>query len=217
MSWLAEQELKAITRRSVDTQKWLKDNGYLVGRPPFGFWAVTVPGSGKTGREEDDHKTLAPDPALVPYVKGMVARALSGDTQSSICEWLENEGVASVAAGIWSSKSVGQILRNTALIGRRTTGDGRTVLRFEGIIDTAPFNKLQAKLDSNPRRRGAVSSDPALLTRVIYCPKCKRIMHRRRSVTKRKDGSRYVSQELSVRWYGATAERMSKYGADGGH
>jgi site-specific DNA recombinase len=182
MSWLAEQELKAITRRSIDTQNWLKANGYLVGRPPFGFQVVT----------KDDHKTLEPIPELRPIIREMVERALNGDTLTSTCEWLDDKGIAPPAGGLWSPKSVSQILRNTALIGRRTTEKGRTVLRFESIIDTATFDKLQAKLDSNPRRRGAVSSDPAMLTGVIYCNKCKGVMHRRRSATKRKDGSRYV-------------------------
>lgn len=188
MSWLAEQELKAITRRNADTQKWLKDNGYLVGKPPFGFLVVDVPGSGL----KKDHKTLAPDPALSPVIKGMVDRALNGDSITSICAWLDSEGIPPVHGGIWSPKSVGQILRNPVLIGRRQDAKGRTVLRFKPIIDLGTFNSLQTKLDSNPRRRGATSNDPAMLTGVIFCDKCKRVMHRRRSVTRRKDGSAYI-------------------------
>jgi site-specific DNA recombinase len=183
MSWLAEQELKAITRRSIDTQNWLKANGFLVGKPPFGFRVIP---------HGDNHKTLAPDPALIEYVKGMVERALKGDSLASIGAWLESEGIPPVQGGIWSPKSISQILRNPALMGRRTTSKGKTILRFDPIIDTETFNRLQVKLDSNPKRRGAVSGDPAMLTGVIYCAKCGGVMHRRRSVTKRKDGSRYV-------------------------
>lgn len=182
MSWLAEQELKAITRRSVETQKFLKQNGYLVGRPPFGYRIVP----------HGDHKTLSPDPDLVPYVRGMVERALRGDTLSSIVDWLEREGIATTRGGHWIPKTVSQVLRNESLIGRRTDIAGRTLLRFEGIIDPATHKALVAKLDSNPRRRGPVSTDPALLTGVVYCGICDRVMHRRRSVTKRKNGSEYI-------------------------
>ncbi len=195
---LAEYELRQIRKRSVATQVWLKENGYLVGRPPFGFRVVPVPGSGV----KDDHKTLEPDPALTAYVVGMVERALRGDSLTSICEWLDSEGVEPPQGGIWSPKSVSQIIRNPALIGRRTDAQGRTVLRFDGIIDMATWKAVKAKLDNNPRRRGAVSSDPAMLTGVILCGICGKpsaspptgVMHRRKSVNKRKDGSRTVNE-----------------------
>lgn len=183
---VASGEWENTSQRYRRMQASLKDSGFLVGRPMFGLNVIPVPGT--------EHSTLAPDPALVPYVKGMVERALNGDSLSSIGAWLESEGITPPDSEVWSPKSVSQILRNPCLIGRRTTdrGKGKTVLRFAPIIDAATFTKLQAKLDSNPKRRGAVSSDPAMLTGVIYCAKCKGVMHRRRSVTKRKDGSRYV-------------------------
>lgn len=181
---VASGEWENTSARYRRMQTSLKASGFLVGRPPFGFQVVPVANT--------EHSTLAPDPVLVPYLRGMVDRALQGNTLSSICDWLDAEDIVPPAGGIWSPKSVSQILRNTALIGRRTNAKGKTELRFDSVIDLATFDRLQQKLDSNPKRRGAVSNDPAMLTGIIHCSKCKRIMHRRRSVTKRKDGTEYV-------------------------
>lgn len=88
-----------------------------------------------------------------------------------------------------------QVLRNPILAGRRMSRGGRTLLKVEPVIDAATWKRLQDVLDSNPRRRGATSSDPALLTGVLYCSKCSGVMYRRQSVKqKRKDGTRPVHE-----------------------
>jgi site-specific DNA recombinase len=66
MMWLAEEELKAIKRRTAATFTWLKDRGYLTSKPPFGY-VIT---------DKDNHKTIMPDPDLVDgYGSGVRASA----------------------------------------------------------------------------------------------------------------------------------------------
>lgn len=179
LSRLAEFELSTITRRARETRQWLTANGYLVGRAPFGYRIVP----------KGEHKTIEPDPDLLPYLRGMVDRALAGSSLMDLCRWLDSEGIPPTRGGIWSPKSVGQVLRNPSLHGRRMSGTGRTLLKVTPIIDLATWRKLQNVLDSNPRRRGAVSSEPALLTGHINCSKCQGVMHFRRKARKHKDGT----------------------------
>jgi DNA invertase Pin-like site-specific DNA recombinase len=178
---LAEYELNAITKRARETQKWLKDNGYLVGRAPFGFLIV----------EKDNHKTLAPDPALVPVIHGMADRLIAGSTYTAIAAWLDSEGIPPMNGGrLWSQNSVRKALTNPALIGRRYDPDtGRVVLKFGPILDRDKWKLLQAAVAARataPRRR----SEAALLSGVIHCAKCGALMHRRDVYNVRKDGSK---------------------------
>ena len=141
ISWLGEQELAAIKRRSKATQKWLRDNQYLVGPVPFGYRAIP---KGK-------HKTVEPDPDRAPYVTGMAQRYLSGESLTTICQWLDAEGVKPPRGNMWSQKTVSQILRNPIITGCRKSRDGgRTLLKVDPIIDLPTFKLLQDKLDNHP-------------------------------------------------------------------
>lgn len=185
MSWLAEQELKAITKRSVETQAHLIAGEYLVGTAPYGFRAVP--------KDDRGHKTLEPIPKLVPVLQGMVSRAIDGQSLTKICEWLD-ETTPTKHGGIWHPRTVREILRNEALIGRRhqavkNKDTGKTVkgvLKFEGVIDVATFKGLQAALDANSFKKGAVAEAPSMLTGSLFCAKCGGVMHRKLRTVKRK-------------------------------
>lgn len=181
---LAEAELKMITKRSRETRRWLRQHGYLVGRAPWGFLIVDAPGG---------HKTLAPDPALVPYIRELARRYLAGESLLSLARWLTAEGIET-ETGLteWNPGTVSQVLRNPALVGRRRDANGQTVLTFPGIVDAETWDALQRKLAANRARRGKVRTAPAMLTGILHCALCGRIMHRRDSTTVRKDGTRYV-------------------------
>lgn len=168
ISWLGEQELAAIKRRSADTQKWLKDNDYLVGRFPYGYRAVP----------SGDHKTLEPDPEQAPRVREMAEMYLAGNSLTQICEHLDAQDVKPPRGIIWSQQSVSQILRNPGMTGKRKDASGRIVLRYPAILDTATQKKVIAKMDAAPTRRGAATGDTALLTGILKCGKCKRNMYR---------------------------------------
>jgi Recombinase/Recombinase zinc beta ribbon domain len=124
----------------------------------------------------------------------MVQRYLAGDSLPDLCRWLDSEGVKPRHGGKWWPTGVRYILGNASLIGRRKDKHGNTILRFEPILDMATWDRLQAKLAGNPRHR-ALADEPSLLTGVIYCGLCHRVMHRKPVYTKLKDGSK------TYHWY----------------
>jgi site-specific DNA recombinase len=180
---LAHEEWLTISGRYRRMQSFLRANDYFVGRPPYGY--AVVP--------KDKHKTLAPDPIKGPVVREMVDRYLDGDSLRDIARWLESSGAPrpSVVDKPWSPKAVNDILRNEALIGRRKH-EGKIVLRFEALLDLSVWRELQESLDANRRRRGKVRNNPAMLTDVLYCGKCGRIMHARYNPKTHKDGTTYT-------------------------
>jgi len=178
---LAEMELRLISKRYKDLRAHLRTNESLVGKPPFGYVV--------TG--EKYGKSLALDPALVPVLRGMIDRALAGDSFLSICRWLDSEGVPTPRGDKWSPKSVTNALRNPALKGRRYEG-GKTVLRFESLLTSSQWQALQDGLDGRPQRRGPTTAATATLTGVIECEGCGGPMYRHRSTRARKDGTKNV-------------------------
>ena len=62
-------ETSLVKERYEAERKDRLARGALVGKPSWGY---TVVG--------DKLKTLAPDPALVPYVRGIMDRAMRGDS-----------------------------------------------------------------------------------------------------------------------------------------
>ena len=190
---VAEIERKMTAKRYADVREHLRQSEALVGKPPFGFMVVG----------EKYGKTLALDPQLVPVLRGMIDRALAGEPFLAICRWLDAEGIepaqtgkrirtGAKGSGNWSPKSVANVLRNPALKGRRYE-DGRTVLRFEGLLTPGQFQALQDALDGRPARRGPITAATATLTGVIECDRCGGAMYRFTSTGKaRKDGTKNV-------------------------
>jgi DNA invertase Pin-like site-specific DNA recombinase len=163
IAWLGEQELSAITRRSTDTQKWLRANGYLTTKPPFGYMGIVDP--------ENNHKTLGLNPETSPLLREAIARYLSGETLVSIAQWLAAEGYPISMMGLRG------LFRNPILIGKHVSAKtGKTLLRVEPILDRDTWAKLQAKV-SAPKPRGA-KRDPSLLSpAVLKCALCGEAMY----------------------------------------
>lgn len=165
---LAEYELRTITKRYADTRSYLRRNNYLVGKPPWGFRAVP----------SGDHKTLAVDPVLEPVLREMVSRYLGGSTFQGLCDYLVAEHVPTKTGSVWAPTTVRQILRNPCLIGRQKDSNGRTVLRFDPVLDLATWTRLQATLDERARTRGGPAKDTAMLTGIVHCGVCQGKMYR---------------------------------------
>jgi Recombinase zinc beta ribbon domain/Recombinase len=120
----------------------------------------------------------------------MVRRALSGDTYTSIAEWLDDTGVSTVHGGPWSQTSVRTALSSPALKGRYLNAAGEVTHKFtDCLMSAAEWKQLQASLDRRPQRRGMITAETALLTSVIFCDRCKGAMYRTKSRKKRKDGT----------------------------
>jgi DNA invertase Pin-like site-specific DNA recombinase len=164
---IAHEEWLKTSERYRRMQKHLRDRNYLVGRPPYGYLIVA----------KDNHKTLAPDPETGPYVARAAERYLDGQSLREVCEWLTAEGVRPPGR-IWTPKTLGRMFRNPAITGRRKDGAGRTVLRYEPLIDVFTWKQLVARLDSVPGRRGPLSGERPMLSGVAVCGKCDGPMYR---------------------------------------
>jgi site-specific DNA recombinase len=192
--WLGEQELESDRRRTRETFEWLRDNGYLTGKCPFGFRVVEIM-DGKKVR-----KIIEPDPVNAEYVRQMVTNYLAGWTLAELCDWLDAEGVKPPQNGIWQQNSISQLFRNPVLIGQlESEGDvvrdakGQPMQRCEPILDDETWQRLQAKLEATPKRKTTAPKDTALLTGILVCPKCGGPMYRFTSTRKHPNGNTYVT------------------------
>ncbi len=178
MSWLAEQELAQITQRSNDTKEYLKSNGYVTGKAPFGFRIVA----------DRDHKTLELDPVESQLVREAVAMYLDGKSLRNVAEWLDHHCLAP-QGDLWSGASLSNLFRNPILVGRRTDAKGRTILKVEPILDRATWDALQAKQSARAKTTG--TQPRALLTGVAVCDMCGGPMYRLASTAKGKKYTYY--------------------------
>nr|UXE44741.1 hypothetical protein Hi04_10k_c361_00005 [uncultured bacterium] len=172
----ARREWESIQERNIRMQAHLRENGYLVGDCPFGYRIVKA----------DGHKLLEPDPVTGPIVVQMVERYLDGQSLPELCRWLDSIGAQTRHGGQWWPTSVRTILGNEAMIGRRQ--QGKTVLKFDPLVDRATWARLQARLAENPRK--TFRTELSLLAGIIHCGLCGRRMARKAVYTKLKDGSK---------------------------
>jgi site-specific DNA recombinase len=204
---IATAEYDNTKARYGRMQKALSDNGFLVGRAPFGYRIV------KSG----EHKTLEPDPTTAPYVRAMADRYLYGESLRTIASWLESENVPThtdvkkilegkaTGGAHWQAKVIQQTLRNPTLVGRRVADrkeklpdgttrivrfGGKTLMRVEPILDRDTWQAVQDKLDQKATRQGIAPGSTALLTSIAECAHCGAPMYRNRGTRKRKDGTR---------------------------
>lgn len=147
---LAEYELQAITKRNRETQKWLMENGFLHGKPPFGFNVV----------DKGNHKTLEPDTALKPVIREMAERYLAGASFTDLAEWLDSIGVKPPSSKRWAQNSLRRYMSNPVLIGRRKDASGRTILKFDPILDDDTFRRVQVALGERATRKAAPMTSP---------------------------------------------------------
>lgn len=177
---IAHEEWLKTSERYTRMQKHLRDSGYLVGRPCFGFQVIAL----------DNHKTLQPHPVNAEFVRQAIARYLEGESLRSVCSWLDSQGALPPSGGKWSPVSLSQVFHNESLIGRRKNENGKTILKFPAVIDKATWAKLQDKLGEKASRKGVAPKATALLTSIATCYKCGGPMYRQTSTRKRKDESK---------------------------
>jgi site-specific DNA recombinase len=171
----ARREWENTSKRYRRAQTYLRSQAFFVGKKPYGFRIVTVPGSGRT--PEDDHKTLEPDPVTGPIVRSMAKRYLDGQSFRQIRDWLVSESIPvpqqpkdangdRKEGNGWTAQAVRRILSNPAIAGRLQT-NGQTALRMEPLISLEQFQQIQ-NLRKSRATRGTVQHT-ALLTSILVC------------------------------------------------
>jgi hypothetical protein len=152
----ARREWESTSKRYRRAQAYLRSQAFFVGKKPYGFRIVTVPGSGRT--PEDDHKTLVPDAnkdktGTADYVRKMAELYLNdGQSFRQISDWLDSESIPMPQppkdengnrkeGNGWSAQAVRRILSNPAIAGRVQT-NGKTVLRVTELITMEQFQQI---------------------------------------------------------------------------
>jgi site-specific DNA recombinase len=129
----------------------------MMGGPrPFGFL--------------DDRVTHHPDEA--PVIRDLAARALAGESLTSLARWLQASGVQTVGGKEWRTSTVRQLLINPREWGMRVHR-GQVIGRatWDPII-TADQGERLRRLLLDPARRTNRSARRYLLTGMLRCGKC---------------------------------------------
>jgi hypothetical protein len=160
----SNREWNTTSRRWKRAHRKLTSNNYLVGKAPFGY-RITGVNCGQTPcrcyeNGEDDHKTLTIYEPEAKIVRDVVQRYLLGESTESICKDYPR----------WVPSSLARFLRNPSLAGRRTNAEGRTILRFQGIITWRQHEEIVVRLDSRTHRKGISPANTYMLTGLISCP-----------------------------------------------
>lgn len=158
---LAAVAAKESARKSARIKRkalQLAEQGKPHGGPlrPFGF--------------EEDKVTVRADEAEV--IRTLVARFLAGESTRSLCTWLNEEGITTVAGGAWMTTTLRQVLRSGRIAGlREHKGEIVGPAVWEAII--APEQRQQVLNRMEARRlSGTRAPRRYLLSGLLRCGKC---------------------------------------------
>jgi site-specific DNA recombinase len=220
----AYEERQEMIERTTRELEALEEAGKLHGRPPFGYTTE--------GAKYD--RRLVPTDEGRQYVPAIFQRVIKGWSLSQIADWLNAEEVRPVS-GVWWPRNLAKLIRNPTYKGFRCTreairadevetrdgkvlryryGDrwvehprwtyGKAIHRCEPLVDAATWKRANEALTNRPGR-GRISKDPAMLTGVLWCPRCPDSPMYRRITWTNRQGEPY----LYYRCFGRGANRQS--------
>jgi site-specific DNA recombinase len=158
LSAVAANESDSKRRRGRRKMQELAEAGkpHGGGTRPFGFDA--------------DKVTHRADEADV--IRDLAARALAGESLTSLTKWLDESGVRTVTGRPWRTPTVRQLLLNPRMYGMRShRGETLTPAVWQPIITAADGEKLRILL-TDPARRTNRSARRYLLSGMCRCGRC---------------------------------------------
>jgi hypothetical protein len=175
----AHREWNETSRRYKRMQKALITDNYLVGKAPYGYRVMGVnckesPCRCYDLRNEDDHKTLKIHEPEAQVIHEAKRRYLEhGGAIKSICDDFNARRIPSPMwrgepGHYWHNKTLAELLRNPAIAGRRMDANGKTVLRYKGIVTWQEHEQLVARLDSRANRKGISPFNAYMLTGILF-------------------------------------------------
>lgn len=188
--------VKDISNKLRSSLYTKKRNGLFVGAyAPYGY----------KKNEEDKHK-LEIEPISASIVRRIFDMFITGDSLTKICDTLTNEKIPTPSMqknmkigqnnfhyGVWSTRTIGDILKNPTYIGNLTQCRNRKVNykskkrvhtketdwivsegAVEPIIDKETFELAQTMFKTNKNHgvKGNGITDKLLLRGLIYCKDC---------------------------------------------
>ena len=175
--------------------------GEGLGKPPFGY---RIGPDAKLEVMSDEGET-------VRLIFNLYTKENMG--MRRIVRYLNERGVATRSGGGWSIVTVRDVLRNRAYLGTYTRFGMRVPRSHQAIIDSDEFNLTQEKMARGRTARVAHSSEPFLLSGIVYCASCgnRMIGVSRRQGWSRKDGSQTVGQYRYYQCQSRTNQGMCGY------
>lgn len=185
--FLARQEYKVITKRMKAGRRRAQMDGYFVGsRPPMGY--------------RSEHRILVPD-ENASLIKGI----LEGYADGTVSIKAAIRMIKAATGKEMPNTSVRYMLQNPAYCGMahydvamhhpttpadRQRIEGKTVpARWTGLISKETYDRIQARLDSQPKSREDYSlKNP--LSGIIRCAECGRGLTYRRNMSYNGDKSK---------------------------
>lgn len=158
---LAAFAAKESARKSARIRRkalQLAEQGMPHGGPlrPFGF--------------DVDKVTVLADEAEV--IRALVARFLAGESARSLCVWLNEQGVTTVAGGPWQTGTLRQVLRSARIAGlREHKGQIVGPAVWEAIITPEQRQQVLHRMEAK-RVSGTRSPRRYLLSGLLRCGKC---------------------------------------------
>lgn len=159
----ARKEWEEGRERSMRALRELREQGKLVGRPPFGYTS--------TGEKYDRH--LVPTPEGKRYVPEAFEKIVAGKTLPEVAAWL-----TSVTGRTWHPRTVAEkLVRCHTYRGQRRDASGRIVHECPRLVSDDLWKRANANLDARPSVRRGQRNDltgAALLSGIVYCgnPAC---------------------------------------------
>lgn len=166
--WKDQQESKRKSERIRIGFDRIKANNALYGRPPYGF----------ASEGDKYHRRIVHKPGEAEVLTEAAQRYLGGESLQDIARDLNRRGVPSPTwhgkpGTHWYPRTVGVLLRNPAMIGRRMDRNGQTTTRFEPLISVKEFERIDRLMKSRAHRKGVpYRGETAMLTTVLRCVEC---------------------------------------------
>jgi len=158
LSAVAANESDAKRRRGRRKMRELAEAGapHGGGTRPFGF--------------ASDKVTHVSDEAEI--IRTLAARALAGESITSLARWLDSENVRTVTGKPWRPQVLRQLLLNPRIFGmRHHNGEAVAEAQWEPIISPSQGERLRLLL-TDPSRRTNRTARTYLLSGMCRCSKC---------------------------------------------
>jgi DNA invertase Pin-like site-specific DNA recombinase len=185
-------ESKRKTERTLMVQGRIRTAGAFVGKPPFGYEVAGEKYARKLVPSEEGRR-------IVPEI---YLRYIAGESLVTIGAWLEKE-----TGQQWYPRRVSGTIRNPVYRGVQEDDQGRPVHRCEALVNAAVWKQANDALGTRGKRGPENKLDPALLSGVLVCERCREKgidspMYRHRS--SKRNGNR--------EWYRCTGRGTQRKG-----
>ncbi|HLX48569.1 MAG TPA: recombinase family protein [Streptosporangiaceae bacterium] len=171
----ARREWVSTSKRYTRMQRKLREAGYLVGRPAWGFRSVCehcgTEGKCQCGPKCPHHRLLMPTADGRKYVPAIFQMSIDGKSLRDIAAWLDSQGVRTTDGKPWHEGYLGnRLIKNPVYYGQRRNAG---TLETEALVSYSVWQEANAALASRTRPgRGTVKHEKTLLCPVCGNPDC---------------------------------------------